>query len=81
MEKKGVIVDVPTDWVSSIVIVEKPGTGKLRICLDPKHLNQAIKREHYQSPTVEEIATQVSGAKVFWKLVQDMDIARSLTAG
>ena len=70
MEKKGVIrkVDVPTDWVSSIVIVEKPGTGKLRICLDPKHLNQAIKREHCQLPTVEEIATRVSGVKVFSKL-------------
>ena len=70
MEKKGVIrkVDVPTDWVSSIVIVEKPGTGKLRICLDPKHLNQAINREHYQLPTVEEIATRVSSAKVFSKL-------------
>ena len=70
MEKKGVIrkVDVPTDWVNSIAIVEKPGTGKLRICLDPKHLTQAIKREHYQLPTVEEIATRVSGAKVFSKL-------------
>ena len=70
MEKKGVIrkVDVPTDWVNSIAIVEKPGTGKLRICLDPRHLNQAIKREHYQLPTVEEIATRVSGAKVFSKL-------------
>ena len=73
MEKKGVIrkVDVPTDWVNSVVIVEKPGPGKLRICLDPKHLNQAIKQEHYQLPTVEEIATRVSGAKV-----QGVDIGR-----
>ena len=58
MEKKSVIreVDVPTHWVNSVVIVEKPGTGKLRICLDTKHFNYAIKREHYQLPTVEDSA-------------------------
>ena len=70
MEKQGVIrkVDSPTDWVNSTVIVEKPNTGKLRICLDPKYLNQAIKREHFQLPTVEEIASRLSGASVFSKL-------------
>ncbi|XP_028412419.1 uncharacterized protein K02A2.6-like [Dendronephthya gigantea] len=70
MEKQGVIrkVDRPTDWVNSIAIVEKPGTGRLRICLDPKHLNESIRREHFQLPTVEEIASRVSGAKVFSKL-------------
>ena len=74
MEKQGVIrkVDRPTDWVNSIAIVEKPGTGRLRICLDPKHLNEAIRREHFQLPTVEEIASRVSGAKV----LQDMVIGR-----
>lgn len=36
----------PTDWVSSIVIIEKKN-GSLRICLDPKHLNDAMKRPHY----------------------------------
>ena len=37
--KKGIIerVNEPTDWVNSIVVVEKP--NKLRICLDPKQLN------------------------------------------
>lgn len=52
MEDNGVIrkVDEPTDWVSSMVIVEKPNK-KLRICLDPRNLNKAIKREHFQLPT------------------------------
>ncbi len=70
MEKQGVIrnVDSPTDWVNSTVIVEKPNTGKLRICLNPKYLNQAIKREHFHLPTVEEIASRLSGASVFSKL-------------
>ena len=35
-------IEEPTDWVSSLVIVEKPN-GQLRICLDSRHLNQTIK--------------------------------------
>ena len=38
-------VDEPMDWVNSMVIVENPNK-KLRICLDPRNLNTAIKREH-----------------------------------
>ena len=56
MEKHGVIrkVEEPTDWVSSMAIVEKPD-GSLRICLDPRHLNKAIKREHFQLPTIDTL--------------------------
>ena len=39
-------VKEPTDWVSSLVVVEKPN-GKLRLCIDPVHLNKALKRSHY----------------------------------
>ena len=69
MEALDVIVkeDKPTDWVSSLVIVEKPN-GQLRICLDPRDLNKAIKREHYKLPTREEVMAQFSGAKYFSKL-------------
>ena len=43
MEQLGAIekVDQPTEWVNSIVIVEKED-GNLRICLDPKDLNRAV---------------------------------------
>ena len=47
-------VQEPTDWVNSLVVVEK-SNGKLRVCLDPPPLNKAIKREHFQLPTTEEI--------------------------
>ena len=60
-------IDEPTDWVSSMVIVEKPN-GNLRICLDPKPLNRAIKRQHYPLPTTEDIFDQIKDAKVFSKL-------------
>ena len=56
-------VSESTDWVSSMVTVVKP--NKLRICIDPKDLNRAIKRSHYPLPTIEEVATKLSKAKVF----------------
>ena len=69
MEKLGVIhkVDHPTEWVNSMVITEKPN-GDLRICLDPKDLNQNILREHYPLPKKEEIFAEMCGAKWFSKL-------------
>ena len=69
MMRLGIIdkVDGPTDWVSNLVIVEKPN-GKLRVCLDPRDLNQAIKRQHYQLPTAEDILCQMAGVKYFSKL-------------
>ena len=40
LEKASVInkEEDPTDWVSSLVVTEKPN-GKLRVCIDPQHLN------------------------------------------
>ena len=60
-------VTTPTPWVSSLVVVPKKD-GKIRLCLDPKDLNQAIQREHYPLPTIEDVATRLHGAKVFTKL-------------
>jgi len=57
-------VTEPTAWINSMVAVKKKN-GNLRICLDPKDLNQAIQREHYQLPTIEDVATRLHGAKLF----------------
>ena len=57
-------VTEPTPWVSNLVIVDKPN-GDLRLCLDPKSLNKAIQREHYPTPTLDEVTTRLSEAKVF----------------
>ena len=54
MENNEVIkkVQEPTDWVNSMVCTKK-SDGSLRVCLDPKDLNKAIKRCHYKTPTLE----------------------------
>lgn len=57
-------VEEPTEWVSSIVLTTKKN-GKIRLCIDPRKLNQAIMRSHYQFPTFEEIKSDLAGAKYF----------------
>jgi hypothetical protein len=56
-------VTTPTDWISSLVTVRKP--NKLRVCIDPRDLNKAIKRPKCQMPTIDEVLPKLSKAKVF----------------
>ena len=75
--KQGILEEVKehTDWVNSYVIVEKD-TGnhhspnhtvkkKLRICLDPRELNEALEREPYHTRSVDEITAKLQGMTVF----------------
>ncbi|XP_063635188.1 uncharacterized protein K02A2.6-like [Cydia splendana] len=66
MEREGIIskVEGPTDWVNSMTVVKKPN-GDLRLCLDPRDLNKAIRREYFKLPTFEEITAELLGAKYF----------------
>ena len=66
LEQKQVLAKVtkPSNWISSMVAIRKP-SGKLRIYIDPKDLNQALKRSHYPMPTIEEVLPRLSNAKVF----------------
>ena len=67
MESDHIIAKVtePTDWVNSLVVVEKPKTGKLRICLDPKALNEAIRRPHYPMFTLDDVTSKLTNATCF----------------
>ena len=69
MEKLGIIEEVEksTDWVNALVVVSKPN-GKLRVFLDPRPLNQGIKRHHYRLQTAKEIISQMNGTQFFTKL-------------
>ena len=66
LEEKGIIekVDNPTLWISHLQPVRKPN-GTVRLCLDPQNLNQALKRNHFQMPDIEDVLPQLAEAKVF----------------
>ena len=68
MEQLGVIErqTEPTPWVNSMTVVNKG--SKIRICIDPRDLNNAIQREHFPLKTVEDVIENMSGAKYFTKL-------------
>ncbi|XP_062567680.1 uncharacterized protein K02A2.6-like [Saccostrea cucullata] len=57
-------VNKPTDWVSSLLAFKK-ANGKLRICIDPKPLNKALRRSHYPLPVIEDVLPDVSKPRVF----------------
>ena len=89
MEVLGVAerVHEPSDWVNSMVTVIKPN-GKLRICIDPRDLNKAIKREHFPTKTVEEVVARMPNAKVFsvldassgfWQIELDQESSKLCT--
>ena len=60
-------VDGPSDWLSQIAVVIKK-SGDLFICIDPKPLNEALRREHFQLPVLEDLLSELSGAKYFTKV-------------
>ena len=66
MTQLGVIKEVRehTEWINSIVPVKKP-EGSLRLCLDPKDLNRAIKRNQWYSRTVNDILPELADSKYF----------------
>ena len=69
MVGEGVIEPVtePTDWCSPIVVVPRKG-GRIRLCVDYTKLNQHVKRELLQLPSVEESLAKLEGGKFFSKL-------------
>ena len=64
-----------TDWVRLYVIVERDSGNphssnhtikrKLKICLDPRDLNEALERELYHTRSVDEITAELQGMTVF----------------
>ena len=62
---KGIIKPITeyTAWISNLVVIKKP--GKLRVCIDPKEQNKAIRRPKYQMPTLEEILLNLAQARIF----------------
>ena len=68
LERNDIIerVNGPTPWVSPIVVVPKPKRpGEVRICVDMREPNRAIKRERHASPY---IVHRLNNARVFSKV-------------
>lgn len=82
-------VNESSEWVNSIVIVEKKNKS-LRVCLDPRNLNKAVRRCHYPIPTFNEIRSKLANAKYFstldaqsgfWMIPLDVESSQLCTFG
>ena len=60
-------VDQPTPWCAGMVVIPKK-SGKVRICVDLKPLNENVLRGTHPLPQVDKILAQLSGATIFSKL-------------
>ena len=60
-------VTEPTPWCAGMVVVPKK-SGKVRICVDLKPLNEGVLRETFPIPPVDDTLAQLSGATIFSKV-------------
>jgi len=67
--KRGVIcpVNEPSEWVSQMAVTTHK-SGAIRICINSRHLNVALKRSHYQLPTIDEVLPKLVTARIISKL-------------
>ncbi|XP_055630900.1 uncharacterized protein K02A2.6-like [Toxorhynchites rutilus septentrionalis] len=68
LQAQGVIekVNEPSKWVSPVVVVLKG--DDVRICVDMRRANEAVDRENYPLPTIEDFLPCLAKAKVFSRL-------------
>ena len=50
------------EWCNSFIFVPKPN-GKVRLCLDPVRLNQALIRPVHRGPTLNDIFLKLNNVK------------------
>ena len=60
-------VNGPSSWVSPVVVVPKV-SGDIRLCVDMRQANTAVKRERYPIPTIDEVLQDLNQSKFFSKL-------------
>ena len=69
LEEVGIIESVtgPQEWVSNLVATPK-SNGSVRLCLDARSINTAIKRETHPIPTIESVVEDMHEATIFSKI-------------
>ncbi len=54
----------PTKWLSPATFTDRK-SGAIRLCVDNRRANQAIVRERYHSPTIDDLICDLNGARIF----------------
>ena len=69
-------LDKTVEWVNSFLLVPTPN-GKVRLCLDPARLNQAVLRLVHRGPTLNDIFPRLDNVKKFFSHRYEFWISQS----
>ena len=69
MVRDGIVYPVtdPSPWCHPLQIAYKPD-GRLRLCMDPRYLNQYLERAIFPFPSMDEVFSSVQGSCYFSKI-------------
>ena len=62
---EGIITPSQSEWSAPLILVPKKDTGELRKVIDYRSLNDAIRKDNYPLPRIDDLIDRVQGAKVF----------------
>ncbi|CAG2225151.1 unnamed protein product [Mytilus edulis] len=57
-------VNEPSEWVSPVVVVPKCSGDDIRLCVDMRQANTAVKRVRHPIPTIDELVQDMNSSKV-----------------
>ena len=52
------------EWISNIVSIEKKDSGKIRVCIDFRNLNNATPKDEYPMPIADMLINEASAHRV-----------------
>ena len=69
--KQGILVKLKeskaSEWVNSCICVKKPN-GSIRVCIDPRPVNEAIIKPVHRTKTLDEILPELARSHFFSKI-------------
>jgi len=57
------------NWILNVAITEKKDNKKIRMTVDMRHANMAIRPTHFPMPTVQELHHKLNGSTPFSKTI------------
>ncbi len=69
MQRDGIIEPItePSEWCHPMLVTPKPN-GRLRVCMDPRYLNEFLVRAIHPFPDMDQVFASIKGARVFAKI-------------
>ena len=58
-------VESPTEWISNVTAVWKVDKKQIHVCLYPRDFNRAVRRNHFNMLTLDDVLPKLKEAKIF----------------